>query len=108
MNAVVVGAEIEVTYTEPTQNADNSPIQDLDHTSIYADGGSGANKMLDVPASSPNGGGAVIQRISVPVSDGQEADVSIWATAFDGSGNESAQGTVVTIRIDKLAPAPPV
>jgi hypothetical protein len=108
MNAVVVGVEIEVIYNEPTQNADGSPIQDLDHTTIYADGGAGPNKMIDVPASSVNGGGLVVQRISSPVADGQEADVTVWATAFDGSGNESAQGTVVTIRIDKLAPAPPV
>lgn len=107
MNATVVGAEIEVSYNEPTANADGSPLVDLDHTSVYVDSGSGPTKVTDIPASSPNGGGAITQRFSAPIANGQEADVSVWATASDRSGNASAPSTVTVIRIDKLAPAPP-
>ena len=107
-NASVNDVKITVDYTEPTVNADGSALTDLNHTSIYYSiSGGTAVKATDVNASSVNGGGIISQQITIPISNGQEADVDVWATATDNSGNESANSITVTVRIDKLAPGAP-
>jgi len=107
INFTVTGTNVESSYTEPTVNEDGSPLSDLAKTTIYYDLGAGQVKALDVPASSPTGGGQISQTVTVPIVSGQEANVKFWATATDTSGNESAPSNSVTVRIDRLAPGPP-
>lgn len=108
MKFVQTGAVMTANYQEPATNEDGSPITDLALTSIYYDMGQGPVKAAEVPASAPTGGGTVTHDIEVPVAPKQEVNVTFWITATDGSGNESAHGNDVVVRIDRLAPAPPL
>jgi hypothetical protein len=101
------GTIVRVSYTEPAVNMDNSPLTDLDHTTIYYDMGNGPVLALVVPASRATGGGNIAQDVTIPVLAGQQATVSFYATASDQSKNESDRSNTVVIRIDRLAPGPP-
>jgi hypothetical protein len=110
----VTGANLTVTYTEPTQNACGAPsatcpaLTDLDHTNVYLQIGVAApSKLPNVAATSATGGGAVSTSVTVPIAAGQEANVTIQATATDGSGNESVKSTSATKRVDRLSPGSP-
>ena len=104
----VTGASVTATYTEPTTNADATPLADLAKTNVYYQlpGGTPV-KGADVPASRPLGGGAISTQVTVPVVAGQDVLVTFWATATDTSGNESARSAEVQRRIDRLAPTAP-
>lgn len=107
IDATVTGTQITLDYTEPTTNKDGSLLTDLDHTTIYYDKGEGTVKAKDVPATALTGGGSISEQFVVPVAEDTEADVNIWATATDTSGNESADSEIITKRIDRLAPGAP-
>jgi tetratricopeptide (TPR) repeat protein len=83
--------EIRLSYDEPTTNKDGSPLTDLVKTTIYYDVGNGPVKAVDVPATSPNGGGAVVRSVMIPVSEDQKSQVTFWITATDRRGNESSR-----------------
>lgn len=104
----VTGASVTATYTEPTTNADATPLTDLAKTNVYYQlpGGTPV-KGPDVPASRPQGGGAISTQVTVPVIAGQDVLVTFWATATDTAANESARSTEVQRRIDRLAPGAP-
>ena len=104
----VTGAVITATYTEPTTNADATPLADLAKTNVYYQLPGGIPvKGPDVAASRPQGGGAITTQVTVPVVAGQDVLVTFWATATDTGGNESARSAEVQRRIDRLAPAAP-
>lgn len=104
----LVGSELLCEYVEPSQNADGSQLTDLAKTRVYYQLlGQTPVVAAEVPASSPNGGGTISQRIVVPVAANTEAFVDIWFTALDDVDNESAKSDVYQVQIDKLAPAPP-
>ncbi len=107
--ATVTGVNITVNYQEPNVNADipPTPLTDLDHTSIYYNMGLGDVRVKDVPATAPTGNGNITTSFEVPITVGMEKFVDIWATAWDGSFNESAKSNIVRVRVDRLAPAPP-
>jgi hypothetical protein len=101
------GAEIEVSYKEPSTNKNGSAIQDLAKTTVYYDKGQGPVHAVDVEASQETGGGPINITFITPIEENEEADVSIWATATDKSGNESDKSNIEMIRIDFLKPSPP-
>lgn len=117
LTVTVNGVEVTVTYTEPTENkcdpavgcSTPAPLQDLSHTNVYFElaSGGGPQKQPDIPASTTAGGGPVSTTVTVPILEGQEDDVTFWATATDTSGNESDPSNSVVRRFDRLAPAPP-
>ena len=107
MTATVTGTNVSMAYDEPTLNSNDSTLRDLDHTTVYYDLGAGFVKSVEVPATAPAGGGAITVDVIVPVSAGQEVDVKLKATATDKSKNESNDSPLTTVRIDRLAPAPP-
>lgn len=113
IDATVVGTEVAVTYTEPTTNANGTPLIDLDHISIYYQVNPDLNppgaevKDKDVPATSANGGGTATHNVTVPVGADQEAYADLWVTAVDDVGNESAPSDRDRVQIDHLAPAAP-
>ena len=97
------GNNIDVHLTEPTTNKTGTPLVDLGKVSIY----SNTIKTTEATASALTGGG--IRTISFPHGVGvdQETNFSVYATASDTTGNESLPSTTVSVRVDKLAPAPP-
>ncbi len=119
MTFLVTGTEVSFEFTEPTTNDPPppllpTPLSDLSHTNVYFQIKSNnpalvtpPTKGQNLPASAPTGGGIKAGTVTVPVMDGQEADVTFWPTATDLSGNESARSIEVVKRIDRLAPAAP-
>jgi hypothetical protein len=106
----ITGVELTVSYEEPRINADRSALGDLKKTTVYWHwkGKTGeVTRAADVPASKPGGGGTVSVKIVIPVGQNEEREVTIYTTASDAKGNESARSNEVTLRIDRLPPAPP-
>ena len=109
----VSGAVLTVTYTEPTTNTDGSPLADLARTNVWTEillPGQTPVKGPNVAATAPGGGGAISTTITVPIGATlpiKEANVKVWATATDASGNEGPPSNVVTKRVDQLAPSAP-
>lgn len=100
---------VSYVYQEPSLNKDGSPLRDLKETRAYARVGSGPASVVKIqPASSLTGGANVQVDAVLPVLEDQEADVACWTTAVDLVGNESVPSNVVTVRIDRLAPANPI
>lgn len=99
-------------YTEPVLNADGTPLDDLDHTTIYyrINGGDWINTK-EVPASSPFGGARDIYPYTVDLSslgENIQANIETGYTATDTSGNESVMYIEPSpIRIDQVSPKNP-
>ena len=104
----VTGTSVTAIYTQPTTNADATPLADLAKTNVYNQLSGGTPvKGPDVPATKATGGGAITTQVTVPVVVGQDLVVTFWATATDTVQNESARSAEVQKRIDRLAPAAP-
>ena len=108
------GSVLTVTYLEPTTNTDGSPINDLASTNVSyrlcpTSGPCAAPYTLgpNIAATAPTGGGSISTQVTVPVGPGQEANVEVFATATDTSGNVSPESAHVTKRVDRLPPSPP-
>ena len=98
------GTTADVTYTEPTTNADTppTPLTDLRHCNVYAKPTTGVEiKFPDVLASAPTGG--AIKTVNVGVAKGSNYAITVSCT--DLVGNESARSSVVTL--DALPPNAP-
>ncbi len=108
MDAIVVGAQVTLTYKEPATNADGSALSDLKLTTVYYSVNGGATvKGLETLASSVTGGASRTVTLNIPIVDSKETVLKFWATATDESLNESLQSVTVVKRIDKLAPSAP-
>ena len=108
-NATATGAVVRLSYNEPTQNADNTPLRDLSKTTGYwAAMPNGAPlACVTTVASAPTGGGHIEADCTVPVLAGQEADIAFTVTASDKTGNESRHTNQAVLRLDFLSPASP-
>lgn len=107
-DVTVTGTQLRAEYKEPSVNKDGSPLVDLKETRVYFQiVGKSPAVGLTVPASSKTGGQRVSGDVLVPVLVDQEADVNLWATALDLSGNESDPSNMLQKRIDRLAPGAP-
>ena len=108
LDAVVVGAQVTLTYKEPITNSDGTPLQDLKLTTSYYTVNDGPTvKGAEIPATSGTGGVSRVVTLNIPIIDSKETVLKFWATATDESLNESLPSQVVVKRIDKLAPASP-
>lgn len=108
LDAVVVGAQVTLTYKEPITNSDGTPLQDLKLTTSYYNVNDGPTvKGAEIPATSGTGGVSRVVTLNIPIVDSKETVLKFWATATDESLNESLPSQVVVKRIDKLAPASP-
>ena len=107
------GSVINVSYIEPTQNTDNSALNDLAKTTInwrvcpVSGTCSAVYTKVDVAASALVGGGSISRDVTVPVTPGQEVNVEVFATATDLSGNVSPESVHVVKRVDRLSPKAP-
>lgn len=107
-DVTVTGTQLRAEYKEPAFNKDGSQLADLKETRVYYQiVGKSPAVGLTVPASSKTGGQHVSGDVLVPVLIDQEADVNLWATALDLSGNESDPSNILQKRIDRLAPGAP-
>ena len=100
------GTILTVDYDEPTTNANGTPLTDLKETVVfYAFPGLPPVLCVTTPATVQTGGAHRSVACTVPVTDGQEIDVTVIAVATDLSGNSGLPSAPVMIRIDRLAPA---
>ncbi len=79
---------ITIEYVEPSTLANGQPLTTLAKTTIYRDLGTGIRKYKDIPASSPRGGGTVIEHMTVPVKPGEIINATICVTATNTGGLE--------------------
>lgn len=88
---------VTVEYTEPTTNADGTPLTDLAGTTVFYRLTGGLDTLgAMVPATAPTGG----QRRSVGVTvSSVTGTVTVWAVATDAVGNVSARSTTATMTL---------
>lgn len=79
---------VTVSYMEPTTKANGQQLTNLAKTTIYHDLGKGLVKYKDIPATNPQGGGSIQEKMSFPVSKGARIQVTICVTATDTNGRE--------------------
>lgn len=98
------GTELYATWKEPTSNTDGSALNDLHHTSIFYDDGTGPVNVVDLPASLNTGGGDMNYSFIVPVLDNEVKDIQVWGTATNNAGKTSAPSPVTTVHVSRLTP----
>ncbi len=110
LDFTVSGVVVSFSYVEPSTNEDGSILFDLDKCTAWYNLNDGSGDLLGkvIPASSPAGGQLIEGSFEVPVVAGVERDVDFWATCLDKSGNESKKSNIIRVRIDRLAPSPPL
>lgn len=99
---------VTVSYEEPAESADGTPLDDLAFTRVYhsINGGMPIGSP-QVPASDFIGGQTRTTTITVVLPEPGKYTVEIWATATDTSGNESDRSNVIVKRFDFVKPKPP-
>lgn len=99
---------VVATYTEPTTNPDNSPLDDLAYTSVYYHV-NGGQKIVGVKTASTikSGGGNINVDLIVPAPTGGVTLLDFYVTATDLSGNESVPSPSVSLTIERFAPSSP-
>lgn len=115
ITGTVTGVNVTLEYDEPNVKADGSPLNDLAFTSIYfttapasiAFSTASAVVISTVAASALTGNGHITRNLNVPSQAGKEILSRFGATATDTSGNESVFSNIISVLIDKLAPAAP-
>ena len=107
------GVEIDVSYSEPNQNADGTPLKDLLRTTVYYSTSNVAlstatyTKAFDAPATAITGNGLITKTIVIPFPQGKESNVTFFAVAVDTNNLISAHSNSVVVRFDTLNPGAP-
>ncbi len=79
---------VTVSYVEPTTKANGQALTNLAKTTIYHDLGKGLVKYKDIPATKPQGGGKVQEKVSFTLGEGTSMQVTICITATNTNGQE--------------------
>ncbi len=79
---------VAISYTEPTTQADGSPLTNLAKTSIYRNHGKGFIRTKDVPATNAKGGGQITETVFIAVGPGETLETTICVTATNSLGVE--------------------
>lgn len=97
------------SYTEPTQNTDGSPLDDLASCTVVVTDYTGTTGSQVFSATSQSGGGVVTYDPDAILPSGRR-DRTAYGICTDTGGEESPQSNVVNLpfRSDGLAPAAPV
>jgi len=97
------GGDFVVAYTEPSLNADSTPLTDLDHCNVYMLADSQAVvESSNIAASGPTGGAQQLPVVTLtwgPVPS-QALPLDFSVTCTDAVGNESAVGSHVLFAVD--------
>jgi hypothetical protein len=93
------GVQVELKWTEPTQNNNDTPLTDLKSVRIY-DNSSGVMVLREeINASSPTGGGVTTKTVTIPLAPGVVKTVHFYVTAVNTAGLESLPSLVKTADI---------
>ena len=103
LDAQQVSKTLRITYDEPTENADLTPLADLAETRILVVTDGTPMPEMVIPATAPSGGGSISQDVTVPFTPNTLVNVDIEVTAVDTSGNAS-EIVPANITIDWLPP----
>ncbi len=79
---------VNISYIEPTTKANEQALTNLAKTTIYHDVGKGLVKYKDIPATNPQGGGTVQEKVSFTISKGTSIQATICVTATNANGQE--------------------
>ncbi len=79
---------VTVSYVEPTTKANGQALTNLAKTTIYHDLGNGLVKYKDIPATNPQGGGKVQEKVSFVLGEGNNMQTTICVTATNVNGQE--------------------
>jgi hypothetical protein len=79
---------VTVSYVEPTTKANGQALTNLAKTTIYHDVGKGLVKHKDIPATNPQGGGTVQEKISFTINKGTSIQATICVTETNANGQE--------------------
>ncbi len=79
---------ITVSYVEPTTQANGQALTNLAKTTIYQDQGKGFVKYKDIPATKPEGGGKIQEKIHYEIPEGTRLGTTICVTATNTNGQE--------------------
>lgn len=101
--------EVSASFDEPVASADGSALGDLAYHNVwYRYSTNPPVKGPQLPASSPSGGGKVLNApLLVPAPAGQRTPLEFWVRSVDLSGNMSPESTHVVFDVDRVAPAAP-
>ena len=77
---------ITISYTEPKVNAMGRPLSNLSKTTIYYDVGRGFVQAKERTATSPQGGGKIVETIQIPVQSETPVETTICVVATDSRG----------------------
>ena len=102
-------ASITLSYTEPKVNAMGEPLTNLSKTTIYYNLGAGFVKAKEKTATSPQGGGKIVESIQIPVQSKQPVEATICVVAINTKGLASfkiAKARVSTLRTPPVSPKP--
>ena len=107
---------LTATFTESTKDvdntvdpADNPPLTDLNHSTIYVKVGVAPPASVAlIPATAKTGGGNISTTILVPALANAKTTFTAWVTETDDAGNEGPQSNVVTMTIDRVGPMAPI
>jgi hypothetical protein len=106
--------EAQLSAVEPTQNTDDSMINDLKTLRVYyynqntqpdANGDIAASK-IDYPASSPTGGGQFSTKIGIMIPAGKTETYLFYMTAINEAGLESNKSAVGSKTFVSALPPP--
>lgn len=111
IDASITSSTVTINYTEPSDLVDERPLTDLIYTTIKPvlrdrDGQESPLPPIQMPASSPNGGGAISHQFQVSTQD-DFFTVLLTVTATRDTGAESIPSAQVTVIIDRVPPSPP-
>lgn len=79
---------VTVSYVEPTTKANGEALTNLGKTTIYHDLGKGLVKYKDIPATNPEGGGKIQEKVSFTLEAGTSIQATICVTATNTNGQE--------------------
>lgn len=107
------GCTFTAKYTEPTTVITGAPLSNLTsctvHYAIAVDGGTlGANKLVTVLASSPNGGGQITKAITdTALTPGHNYLIAGAAFCTNPSGNSADSAPFTALAIPRAGEVPP-
>lgn len=101
--------EISAAYTEPSISQDGQPLTDLAYTELEYRIGASPVEVLEPRqlATSPNGGGQIASKFTVPAPTGVVTTLTFNVFAVDLAGNRSPLSADVVVVIDRVGPAAP-
>lgn len=105
--ATPTGVQVELKWTEPIINADNTPLTTLKSIRIYENSSGVMVLKEEIPASGPAGGGVATKTVTIPLASGAVKEVHFYVTAVNTAGLESLPSIIKTAVIYNVVSSKP-